>query len=205
MADSAPMDPNLRPRNLGVAIALWSAMALSDELPVPPSADASLLVLRHEVQLKEPLDLRPTPTTVDVVLFPRGARRVYSDQRISIFLVSEPGEFQVGTATCTFRPKRQSGMVGNGRAERPEEKWELPVHQYEVGQAGLPVSAGSITYAGTLKLSLRRVAEDNQPVFGIAPQIVAGEWSGPTTDEVELVEKLTAGTEWRGRTVVRLE
>jgi hypothetical protein len=179
--------------------------AHADDLPPPPSAAASLLVLRHELTLKEPLDLRPTPSEVEVLLKPRGARRVYSDQRLSIFLVAEPGEFLVGTATATFRPKRQSGLVGNGRSERPEERWELPVDQYEVGRMGLPVVAGSITYAGTLKLTLRRMTDDNQPTWGIAPQIVDGVWGPPDADDVERVEDLIEGTGWSGRKVVRLE
>lgn len=193
-------------KSSAVLIAVLSAaVAWGEDLPPPPSPDASLLVIRHEVTLKDPLDLRPTPTAVDVALLPRGARRVYSDQRVSIYLVAAPGEFQVVTAEAEFRPKRQSGLVGSGRSERPVEKWQLQVHEYEVGQFGLPVAAGTITYGGTLKLVLRRVTENNQSAWGIAPRIVGGEWLGPDPDDIELVNKLIEGTEWQGRKVVRLE
>lgn len=193
---------------LAVASVLGWATAYAaeiDDIPEPSSVESALLVVRHEVMLKEPLDLRPTPTSVEIALFPGGARRVYADQRFTVFEVPQGGEYIVHTATVTFRPKRMTGLVGQGRSERPVEVYALQVHQYPVGEAGIPVQAGTVTHGGTLMLTLRRVAEDNQQVSYIAPTIVDGRWKPFEVDDEEWIAEKLAKSAWSRRPVVKVE
>lgn len=183
----------------------FAASLAADDLPAIHDDTTSLLVIRHDVLLKEPLELRSTPATVDFELYPSGLRPVYVDQRFAAFLVRQPREFAVASASFVFRPKRQTGLTDTYRGQRPDERWTIPVAQYDVGRIGLPVEAGTITFAGTLKLQLRRVTDDNQPVRGVTPIIEAGEWlDSDPDDEEDFLDDVIKGTAWQTRRVTRL-
>ena len=185
--------------------ALVPVASRAEDLPSPPSPTASLLIVRHQIMLKDPLDLRPTPYQVGLVLVPGRIAPAYSDQSISVFVIEQPGEYQVYTADLVFRTKRQSGLVGNSRGLKPEDRYLMQVHEYEVGQMALPVAAGTVTFAGTLKLRLRRDSDNNSSAWGVTPGIESGEWlDSEPGDEEDALEEFVAGTAWKDRKPTRM-
>jgi hypothetical protein len=197
----------LRSAVLAIAIACLFAPAAAgaDDLPPPPSPTASLLVIHTKVQLKDPLDLRPTPTDVGLVLGPGRAKPVFSDQTVSVFLIDQPGEYYVAHANMLFRTKRQSGIVGNERGLRPDNRFLIQIGDYEVGQMALPVAASTITFAGTMKLRLRRDGDNNSSLWGVTPGIEAGEWiDSEADDEKDFIDDVVGKSAWKDRKLARL-
>lgn len=181
------------------------SIAQADDLPAPPSATASLLIVHHEIQLKDPLDLRPTPSEVSLVLVPGQLTAAYADQKVSVFVIEQPGEYSVQRADLVFRTKRQSGLVGNSRGLKPEDEYKIVVGDYDAGQVALPVEAGTVTFAGTLKLKLRRDVGNNSSAWGVTPGIESGLWlDSEPGDEQDALEEFVEGTAWKDRRPARL-
>ena len=188
-----------------LACVLVLPVARAEDLPPPPSPTASLLIVRHEIQLKDPLDLRPTPSEVSLVLVPGHLTAAYADQKVSVFVVEQPGEYSVQRADLVFRTKRQSGLVGNSRGLKPEDAYKIVVGDYDAGQVALPVAAGTITFAGTLKLKLRRDVDNNSSAWGVTPGIESGLWlDSEPGDEQDALEEFVHGTAWKDRRPARL-